>query len=179
MRRKRGFTLAELLITMIISAVLILMVGFLSQIAFSSHEQIKNEADVYSDLFYGLSRISFLARKAIKLEPGAPSAAGTSNMLFVDYKDLVNCPPPLNVCKCAFGLYLEGGNMKLVFIPDRTAPTVTETILENIDTASSPSFTVTPNGSKSVIINFQGKKLTQSNKLESFVISNFVVTRRN
>lgn len=177
MKRKNGFTLAELLVAMIISAVLVLMVGSLSQIAFSSHEEIRKEGDIYSDIFYGLSKIRFLAHQANLLRPDTawPAPPG-SNTLFLDYSD-ASCAS--GVCECAIGLYSDGQSMKLVFIPDRRAnPLAREDILEGIDATSPASFVVTQ-ADKSVSINIQGKKMTQGNKLESFAISNFIVTRRN
>jgi len=158
MKIKKGFTLAELLVTMVISAVLILMVGAISQIAFSSHDQTRKEGDVYSDLFYGLSRMSFSVRKAstLSLDNTWP-LPWVSNMLIVD--------------NSAFGLYRPvGGKIKFVFVPDKTNPGVRENIIEDLDTMS---FAFILNG-KSVNVNVQG---TKDN--EQFNISNFVATRRN
>lgn len=175
-RSIKALTMVELLVALVISSVLLLMVGALSNIAFSSHAQLKKEGDVYSDLFYGLSRISFLARKATVLKPDNvwPHQSG-SNTLFVDYKDDPD-DPDSDVYQCAFGLYSDGENMKLVFIPDRTkSPNQIEreNILEKIDITPLPSFVVTQIG-QSVSIDIQGTK----NK-EAFNVSHFVVKRRN
>jgi prepilin-type N-terminal cleavage/methylation domain-containing protein len=163
MKRKKGITLVELLVALTISSVLILMVGFLSQIAVSSHVQLKNEGDVYSDLFYGLSRLSFLARQASALgEDTWPYPPWVSKMLIVD--------------NSAFGLYQPAGQkIDFVFVPDKNNRAVRDPLLTQADEMS---FTVAQNG-KSVVINILGKKQTQEGKQESFSISNFVVTRRN
>jgi prepilin-type N-terminal cleavage/methylation domain-containing protein len=70
--RTKAFTLAELLVTMIISAILVLMVGFLSQIAMGSHNQIRKEGDVYTDLFDGFNLLTYSVRNA--------STVGVANM---------------------------------------------------------------------------------------------------
>jgi len=151
--------MVELLVALVISSVLILMVGSLSNIALSSHVQLKKEGDVYSDLFYGLSRLAFLARKAsiLTVDNTWPNPPWVSNMLIVD--------------NSAFGLYKPSGQkVGFVFVPDKNNKTVTEPLLIQSDTES---FTVTPIG-KSVSIDIQGTK----NK-EEFNVSNFVVMRRN
>jgi prepilin-type N-terminal cleavage/methylation domain-containing protein len=171
-KRIKAFTLAELLVTMIISAVLILMVGSLSQIAFSSQDQIRKERDVYSDLFDGLSRISYLAHKASTLDK--VSANAWSKPSGVSWNSDI-----LIVGNSAFGFYRPvNQKIKFVFIPDKTNHAGIENILENIDTTILPSFVITLSG-KSVSIDIQGRKLTKSNKLEFFAISDFTVTRRN
>jgi prepilin-type N-terminal cleavage/methylation domain-containing protein len=160
MQIKKGFTLAELLVTMVISAVLILMVGAISQIAFSSHDQIKKEGDVYSDLFFGLSQISFSVRKASVLSLETWSLPWVSNMLIVD--------------NSAFGLYRPtGGKIKFVFVPNKTIPGVRENIIEDLDMMSF-TFTLSGTPAKSVNLTVGGTKDS-----EPFNISNFVVTRRN
>jgi prepilin-type N-terminal cleavage/methylation domain-containing protein len=155
----KALTMVELLVALVISSVLILMVGAISNIAFSSHTQLKNENDVYSDLFYGLSRLTFLAHKAsaLTLDNTWPTPPWGPNMLIVD--------------NSAFGLYQPvGEKIYFVFVPDKTNQTVREPLLTQADTMS---FTITPNG-KSVTLQIQG---TKNN--ESFTVSNFVVTRRN
>jgi prepilin-type N-terminal cleavage/methylation domain-containing protein len=162
MQIKKGFTLAELLVTMVISAVLILMVGAISQIAFSSHDQIRKEGDVYSDLFYGLSRMNFSVRKAsaLSLDNTWPNPPWVSSILIVD--------------NSAFGLYRPaGGKIKFVFVPNKTNPGVRENIIEDLDTMSF-SFTLSGTPNKSANVTVQGAKDN-----EPFNISNFVVTRRN
>jgi len=172
MQSVKALTIVELLVALIISSVLIFMVGAISQVAFSSHEEIRKEGDVYSDLFYGLSRISFLARKAGTLE----------KVLAKDWskpKGISWISDILIVDNSAFGFYQPTNQkIKFVFIPDKTDHGVIENILEGIDTTSLPSFVITPSG-RSVHINIQGNKLTQGNKLESFAISDFIITRRN
>jgi len=68
MNRKKGFTLIELFMAILISSVLILMVGALSQIAFSSHDQVRKEGDLYSDLFYGFNLLTYSVRNALTVE---------------------------------------------------------------------------------------------------------------
>lgn len=154
-------TMVELLAALVISSVLILMVGYLSQVAFSSHQEIRKEGDLHSDIFYGLSRISFLAHKAAVLAKDTttwPNPPWVSNMLIVD--------------NSAFGLYQPAGALKkdFVFVPDNNNRTVIEPVLTQADTAS---FTFNIDV-KAADINIQGSK-----GKEDFSISNFIITRRN
>ncbi|HTY44617.1 MAG TPA: type II secretion system protein [Patescibacteria group bacterium] len=163
---RRALTLIELLVALLISSILILMVGTLSQLAIGSHEELKKESDVYSDLFYGLSRLTFMARKASQLSRATWPDPWVTDVLIVD--------------NSAFGLYhyTRGGisYCDFVFVPDKTDPSVRQPLLAEAD--GTTSFTVTPNG-RSVSVQIQGSKLTQGNKVKPFAISHFVVTRRN
>lgn len=155
----KALTMVELLVALVISCVLLLLVGALSNIAFSSHKQLKEVGDVYSDLFYGLSRMSFLARKSSALTSDTwPNPPWVSDMLIAD--------------NSAFGLYQQpaGSKIDFVFVPDKSDPAVREPLLTQ---AEPMSFTVTQSG-KSVTVDIQGTKQN-----ESFTISNFVVMRRN
>jgi hypothetical protein len=156
----KALTMVELLATLVISSVLILMVGYLSQVAFSSHQEIRKEGDLHSDIFYGLSRISFLARKAAVLtkDTAWPNPPWVSNMLIVD--------------NSAFGLYQPADALKkdFVFVPDNNNRALMEPVLTQADTAS---FTFNIDA-KAADINIYGSK-----DKEDFSISNFIITRRN
>ena len=181
MQSEKALTMVELLLTLVISSVLILMIGSISNIALGSHKQLKEEGDVYSDLYYGLSQISFLARKATLLKPDNtwPSPLNC-NTLFVDYPvdpTVDPADPSYVTYQCAFGLYLDGQNMKLIYVPDISLPASKwerKIILEKIDITPRPLFFVTAISGQSVRIDIEGTK----NK-EAFKISDFRIKRRN
>jgi len=156
----KALTMVELLVALVISSILILMVGVLSNIALSSHKQLREAGDVYSDIFYGLSRMTFLARKAsvLTLDNTWPNPPWVSNVLIVD--------------NSGFGLYQPAGQkVDFVFVPDKNDKTVTEPLLTQADTMT---FTVSTPVGKSVAVGIRGTKQN-----ESFAVNNFVVMRRN
>ncbi len=174
MERKKGLSLVELLVVIIISAILILMVGFLSQIAFSSHEEIRKEGDVYSDIFYGLSQISFSVRKAstVKIE-----------------NDTYGCTGPVLVAdKNAFCLYngsdclackatedIEGPGTDFVYIEDTDNPNNKTAIICNAKTMSLKFTPII----KSVLIEIKGTKGKESFDLTKDNNQAIVITKRN
>lgn len=78
-KMKRGFTLVELLVGLVIGAVLVLIVGVISQTSFGSHERLRREAEVYSDIFYGFNLIKHSVRNGLIV-----SADGANNTITAD-----------------------------------------------------------------------------------------------
>lgn len=60
----RAFTLTEFIIGLIVAAILILMVGVISQTANDSYNALNKEARVFGDLSYGLDLVEKSVRKA-------------------------------------------------------------------------------------------------------------------
>jgi len=160
MKSEKGFTLVEMLVALLISSILILMVGVLSQVAFSSHDRIRTKADVYDDVFYGLSRLSFQARKAstITLKTWA-NPPWLPNMLVID--------------NSAFGLYRPAGSLTtdFVFVPDINNTANREPIL----TGANPlTFTFSVSGKLVTVQELSGTKNS-----EGFSVSDFKLKGRN
>lgn len=76
---KWGFTLVELLVGLVVGAVLVLIVGVISQVSVGSHERLRREAEVYNDLFYGFNLIKHSVRNGLIV-----SADGANNTLTAD-----------------------------------------------------------------------------------------------
>jgi hypothetical protein len=60
----KALTMVELLVVVVISSILVLMVGSLSQVAFTSHEEVRKEGAEYSDIFYGFNLLTYSVRNA-------------------------------------------------------------------------------------------------------------------
>ncbi len=171
----KALTMVELLVALVISSVLILMVGVISQVAFSSHEEIRNESDVHSDIFSGLSWMNFSVRKAFLLEK---VPAGDWSSPGITWKEDILVIDDNSGLGSAFGFYQpKGKKIKFGFVPDKNKHGKEEDIEEiliDIDTISSFDFTISPNNK---LVTFSEIKGTKNN--EEFKISNFVIMRRN
>jgi len=62
--KQRGLGLIELLTSIVIASVLILMIGVISNIAFSSYEDLKKEDQVFKDLYFGFDLLIYSLRNA-------------------------------------------------------------------------------------------------------------------
>jgi len=177
MQIKKGLALVELLVALAISAVLILMVGVISQVAFSSHNQLRKEGDVYSDIFYGLSQISFSVRKASTVKIENDTYGCTGQVLVADKSAfcLYNGPDCL-ACKATENI--EGPGIDFVYIEDTDNPNNKAAIVCNAKTMNLTFTPINPSF-KSVLIEIEG-----TNGKESFALTEdnkqaIVITRRN
>jgi prepilin-type N-terminal cleavage/methylation domain-containing protein len=126
--KSKGFSLVELIISLVVASVLILMVGIISNIAFTSHEDLRKEAQVYDDLEFGVELIKASVRKA-------SSISVVSTWTNPPYKGSV-----LIVDNCAFAVYQPQGSTTrdLIYIPNVSQPNTRQTI---INKATSLAFT--------------------------------------
>ncbi len=88
---RKGFTIIELLITMVISSVLLLTLGGIARIALSSHDRLWQEAKVVNDTAYCLDLLRHSLRGARNVTLDAGNGILTAdNLIFkIDGSDLV------------------------------------------------------------------------------------------
>lgn len=67
-KMKNGFTLVELLVGLVIGAVLVLIVGVISETSVGSHERLRREAEIYNDIFHGFNLIKHSVRNGVNVE---------------------------------------------------------------------------------------------------------------
>jgi len=117
MKRKAGYTLAELLICIVISSMVILTIGVIAGISRNSYQRIRTEADVFNDIAYGFKLIQNRVRKAQNLSIVSTSGEWKSDRLIINNK-------------YAFGLYQANASDKkdFVFLPNKDDATVREVI---------------------------------------------------
>ena len=85
---KRGFSLMELLIGLVIATIVTLMVGALANIAFKSYNDLRKQSDVYNDSQFALQMI----REGVRQSSSAPSVSvvGGNNCLTVIKPSVTN-----------------------------------------------------------------------------------------
>ncbi|MBF0521450.1 MAG: prepilin-type N-terminal cleavage/methylation domain-containing protein [Candidatus Omnitrophica bacterium] len=64
MMNKKGFTLTELIVALIVSIVLMMTVGAIASIGNDSYSNLMKEANIYNDVYFGLDLIQSLSHKA-------------------------------------------------------------------------------------------------------------------
>jgi len=71
--KKRGFSLIELLIGIIVAGIVILMISAVGTIAYQSYNNLRNQSGVYNDSQFALQ----LIREGIRQSTSVPTIAGT------------------------------------------------------------------------------------------------------
>ncbi len=117
MNNKNESSLAELLISMIIAAILFLTIGSLSSIANSSYNKINKQKEIYNDISYGFKLMQNRVRGAVdtvkkETKPNPPWVGG--EWLVAD--------------SAAFGLYKDLGNTNFVYLANKNDESKRETI---------------------------------------------------
>lgn len=77
--KKKGFTLTEMIIGMLITSILILTIGVMSSTGVSSYSKLGKQAEAYNDLYFGVDLIERSIRRAHTV-----SVDTTQNTLTVD-----------------------------------------------------------------------------------------------
>ena len=120
---KSGFSLAELLVAMIISVVLALTVGVISTISLKADKKYRDEIQVHTDAAYGFKLIRKYVRESsdfsIDTSPPGPWVSDRVKLDITGFEETDR----------AFGLYQNGTNVDFVFLPDETDETNREIIL--------------------------------------------------
>ena len=114
---KKGLTLVELLITIIIASILILMIGVIATTAMNSFEGARREDQVYVDAFSGMDLMQSRIRRAASTDISVVSGS-TINASLVGRALIVG--------SSAFGLLPEigGQTVTFVFIPNIANPSI-------------------------------------------------------
>ncbi len=74
LKTKKGFSLIELQVTIIIAAILILIIGVISDASLGSYNKIKKEGEVFSDIYYGFKLLQNRVHAANNVTSGTLSS---------------------------------------------------------------------------------------------------------
>ena len=149
MKNKNGFSLIELLVSIIVASILVLMIGVLSSIANSSFNKVNNEQQIYNDISYGFQLIQNQVRISPTLSITAASGSWVS--------------PRVSVSAGSFGIYrnttyspatrefsYDNGTTReaILSVPD---PNNSSAVLDLTAALSTNAITVTITGTKNNI----------------------------
>lgn len=150
LKTNTGFTLVDMIIAMMIAAVVVLTAGTISSISVRSHTKNFEEGQIYTEISYGFKQMQKYIRErgAIIDTPGGS---------WVGERFVINTENIL--VNQAFGLYQNGSNVELVYVPDITDETTRDVIFStpasgnvSLDlTKSTDEYTVQISGDKSGI----------------------------
>ena len=145
MKNKNAFTLTEVLVSILISAILILTIGVISSISNSTHTKLEREAQVYNDITYGFKLIQNRVHSVSSIKPPINQ---TGNWI----------GQHIEVGNGAFGLYeAPGGKSRdFVYVPDKSDENAREAIF-SVPKPADLALTVTSD-TKSFTINIAGTK---------------------
>ena len=152
MRNKNGFSLTELLVSIVVASILILTIGVLSSIANGSFNKISSEQQTYNDISYGFK----LMQNRVRIASSMSKTTTKPNPPWVNSEELV-------VDNVAFGLYQASGGTKrdFVYLADKNDETNRETIFTVPDANLSWTLTCNPSSCsspKSITLILTGKK---------------------
>ncbi len=159
MKKKKGFTYTELLISIVLSSFVVLSIGAASTIGRRSYEKVVEETKIYSDIAYGFKLLQNRIRQADSLTTQPAAGAWVSATLIVNNR-------------WVFGLYRAEGSptIDFVYLNDKNDETAREVIFSVAET-SPVSFTATVS-SKAATVRLNGEK-----KKIRFDISTTVIRR--
>ena len=159
MRNEKGFSLVELLVSIIVAAILILTTGVLSSIANRSYYKFNSEQQIYNDISYGFKLMQNKVRSAASMS----KITTKPNPPWVNGEQLV-------IGTAAFGLYQAAGGTKRDFAYSANGTAETEAIFSVPD--ANLTLTIDSISAKSVTITLSGKKDTIP-----FTIKNTIMRR--
>jgi len=76
-RYNKGFTLTELTVALVVGLMLMLVIGMISSIGYRTDVNVRREAELYNDIFFGFDLIQRRVREA-------QAVSATANTLSVD-----------------------------------------------------------------------------------------------
>ena len=127
MRNKKGITLVELLVSMIVASILILTVGVLSSTANRSFKKLTSKQQIYNDISYGFK----LTQNKVRASSGIGKVLKPNGTPWRSDKLVIGISE--------FGIYRNGTSRDFVFIPDLSSETTQEKILSVPDSNDSDS----------------------------------------
>ena len=157
----KGFTIVEMLITLIISVVFLFAILAIFNIGQSSYSKMKNESQVEADAYFAFE----LMKNSLRRTYGTVAVENWTNPPWIY--------PVLVVGNSAFGLYQgsSGQPIRFVYLKDKTQTNNQDILLS--DLSSDTILTFTPNGNM-ITAQLSGKK-----GKNSFSVSMSAVKRNN
>ncbi len=172
MKTRSGFSLVELLISLIVAAILVLTAGSLSSISLTAYNKEMNKQGIYNDLSYGLKLLRNRFRNAEASSVSKNTAAGN---VWVGQT-------LLEIENQAFGIYQLNNSSprEFVFLADKSNQNKREVLLSVPGSDFSWTVECDPSdcgasgpGPKAVTVKFDGTKNKYPFHMET------TVTRRN
>jgi prepilin-type N-terminal cleavage/methylation domain-containing protein len=147
MRNKNGFTMVEILMAMLIIAILVLIIGILSEIASNTYNKLNKKQQIYNDISYGLKLMQQRVRSS---QSSVVKLTGKPNPPWVNGEEVTIDTAIVNGISQngGFGLYQASGTTQrdFVYLPDKTDETKREAIFSVYgccDASNDLNFTVT------------------------------------
>ncbi|MCA9394146.1 MAG: prepilin-type N-terminal cleavage/methylation domain-containing protein [Candidatus Omnitrophica bacterium] len=117
----RGFTLTELQVALVISAIMILAVAAISQISSRAYSKLRQESEVYADLGFAMKMMRNRVRESSLVSVDESPA----DPVWVGHE-------VLRVDNGAFGMYrpVDGAAAEFVYVPNIADTSKRETLLQ-------------------------------------------------
>ena len=113
MKNKNGFSLAELLVTILVSSILILAVGSISSMGMRSNRGYRNKGRLFNDIKYALRVTANETREAYRVTINATAGSPWIGSQLI----LHNVDGSANE---VIGVYQESGAQDLVYLSDES-----------------------------------------------------------
>ena len=138
MMNKRAFTLVEMMVAMVVAAILMIVVGKISDIATKSSTSLRQKAEMFSEIMYAYKYMQKYVREADLCTPVGQSGSWIGSRL--------ECSSSLTGADSAFGIWNNAGTRQFVYVPDKNNTNVRDVLFEVKITGGLPTnaFTFTP-----------------------------------
>jgi prepilin-type N-terminal cleavage/methylation domain-containing protein len=157
---KKGFTVIELLIGLIIGAILVLIIGAISGIGNASFDRAVKESSVYNDAFTSLNLMKFLGRKSHTIITYNTSQFGLASGAV------------LQLDNSAFGL--STNQKDFIYLKDKSNTTDKKELIKD---ATNITLTLDPANSAPTNVNNVTVTLHVEKQKESFDLSTSIMRR--
>lgn len=141
---KRGFSLIELQISILIASVLVISIGMVSQISMETYNKYRQEAQIFNDISYGFKFLQSKIR-------GSGNVIPSTLVAETDYQWIGQ---PLQIDNEVFGLYqkLNDEGRDFVYVKDADDITNRDTLF-SLAAADNPQWSVSYPTAQTVQIN--------------------------
>ena len=129
MKKQTGFTLTEMMVSLVVASLILFLLGSVSVLGDSSYKKLAKEAGIYQDIVYGFKLMQSRVHGSQHLAIQGASGSWFSSKLEVD--------------NAAFGLYTNGNNHDFVFLKNRLDETQREVIF-SVPSADTVSLSFSP-----------------------------------
>ncbi len=142
----KGFTFVEMLVSLMVSAVVVLTIGSISGICRNSELKTRSESQIFDDIAYGFKLLQNRVHEGKSLEEETLGGHWLGNQLVIDHDKV-------------FGVFQDDGSAvrELVYLPDKSDETARQVII-GFSASDSVTLDVAKNGSKSVSVSVSGEK---------------------
>lgn len=130
MINNRGFTLTELIVVMVIVIVVLLTIVALSEISNRSYTNLRNETEVYNDIYFGFNLISHYIRNSSKVSVNSTQDELTAGEV-IFRKSGANFIYHDNLANTDHNIITQVNNLACSFVPSVNNKLITVTLSGN------------------------------------------------